>query len=70
MGEFIFPLLGVPPNIQLLDPLTVFTPLMVVLVALCSLLGIAIGMCIDRVDTSQRRTTTRSEKSPLLPKAA
>ena len=33
MLEPIFPLLGVPPNIQLLDPLTVFTPLTAALVA-------------------------------------
>ena len=70
MVESIFPFLGVPPNIQLLDPLTVFTPLTAALVALCSLLGIALGMCIDRADTSRMRATTRSDRTPTLSKAA
>lgn len=70
MLEPIFPLLGVPPNMYLLDPLTVFTPLTAALVALCSLLGIALGMFIDRADTSRTRATTRSDMIPTLPKAA
>ena len=70
MFELIFPLLGVPPNMQLLDPLTVFTPLTAALVALCSLLGIALGMLIARADTSRTTDTTRSDTTPTLPKAA
>jgi hypothetical protein len=70
MLEPIFPLLGVPPNIQLLDPLTVFTPLTAVLVALCSLVGVAVGVFIARADTSRMRDTTRSVTTPTLPKAA
>lgn len=70
MVEPIFPLLGVPPNIHLLDPLTVFTPLTAALVALCSLLGMALGMFIDRADTSRTRATTRSDMTLTLPKAA
>jgi hypothetical protein len=70
MFELIFPLLGVPPNMQLLDPLTVFTPLTAALVALCSLLGIALGMLIARADTSRTIDTTRSDTTPTLPKAA
>jgi hypothetical protein len=68
--EPIFPFLGVPPNVQLLDPLTVFTPLTVALVALGSLLGIALGMCIDRVATRRTRATPQSATAPTLPKAA
>ena len=70
MLEPIFPLLGVPPNLQLLDPLTVFTPLTVALVALSSLVGIALGMFIARADVSRTIDTTRSAKIPTLPKAA
>ena len=70
MLEPIFPLLGVPPNMQLLDTLTVFTPLTAALVALCSLLGIALGILIDRAGTSHTITTTRSDTTSNLPKAA
>ena len=70
MLEPIFPLLGVPPNIQLLDPLTVFTPLTAALVALCSLVGIALGVLIARADTRRTSHTTRSAAAPALPKAA
>ena len=70
MFELIFPLLGVPPNVQILDSLTVFTPLTAALVALCSLLGLALGMFIARVDTSRTIDTTRSAATPTLPKAA
>jgi hypothetical protein len=70
MVEPIFSFLGVPPNMQLLDPLTVFTPLTAALVALCSVLGIALGICIDRVDISHTSATTRSDMAPTLSKAA
>jgi hypothetical protein len=70
MIEPIFPLLGVPPNIQLLDPLTVFTPLTASLVALCSLVGIAVGVLITRAGTRRTSDTTRSATTPILPKAA
>jgi hypothetical protein len=70
MLEPIFPLLGVPPNVQLLDPLTVFTPLTAALVALCSLVGIALGAFIARADTRRTSDTTRSATTPTLPKAA
>jgi hypothetical protein len=70
MLEPIFPLLGVPPNVQLLDPLTVFTPLTAALVALCSLAGIALGVFIARADTRRTGDTTRSATTPTLPKAA
>jgi hypothetical protein len=69
MFEPIFPLLGVPPDLQLLDPLTVFTPLTAALVALCSLVGIVLAMCIARADT-RRKDTPRSATTPSLPKAA
>jgi len=70
MFELIFPLLGVPPNVQILDSLTVFTPLTAALVALCSLLGLALGMFIARADTSRTIDTTRSATTPILPQAA
>ena len=70
MLEPIFPLLGVPPNVQLLDILTVFTPLTAALVALCSLLGIALGMFIARADASRTIDTPRSAMTPTLQKAA
>jgi hypothetical protein len=70
MLEPIFPLLGVLPNIQLLDPLTVFTPLTVALVALCSLVGIALGVLIARADTGRTIDTRLSDATPPLPKAA
>jgi hypothetical protein len=70
MLEPIFPFLGVPPNIQLFDPLTVFTPLTATLVALCSLLGIALGMFIDRADTSRTRAIPQSVTARTLSKAA
>jgi hypothetical protein len=70
MFEPIFPLLGVPPDLQLLDPLTVFTPLTAALVALCSLLSIVLTMCLARVDARRRRDTPRSATTPSLPKAA
>jgi hypothetical protein len=70
MLEPIFPFLGVPPHMQLVDPLTVFTPLTVALGALCSLLGIALGLCVDRADTSHTRATPQSATAPTLPKAA
>jgi hypothetical protein len=70
MLEPIFPLLGIPPNMQLLDPMTVFTPLTAVLVALCSLLGIALGIFIARVDTSHTIDTPRFATPPTLSKAA
>jgi hypothetical protein len=66
----IFPLLGALPNMQLLDPMTVFTPLIAALVALCSLLGIALGMFIARADTSRTIDTPQSATSPTLSKAA
>jgi hypothetical protein len=70
MLEPVFPLLGVPPNMQILDPMTVFTPLTVALVALCGLMGIALGMLISRVKTSHTGETTQSDMTPTLPKAA
>jgi len=70
MLEPIFPFFGVPLNMQLLDPLTVFTPLTVALVALCSLLGIALGIFIDRADTSRTRATPQSATATTLSKAA
>jgi hypothetical protein len=70
MLELILPFLGVPPNMQLVDPLTVFTPLTAALVVLCSLLGIALGMFIDRTDISRTRATPRSATVPALSKAA
>jgi hypothetical protein len=70
MLEPIFPLLGVPPDMQLLDPMTVFTPLTAVSVALCSLLGIALGMFIARADTGRTIDTPRSAVTPTLSKAA
>jgi hypothetical protein len=70
MLEPILPFLGVPPNMQLVDPLTVFTPLTAALVALCSLLGIALGMFIDRTDISRTIATPRPATAPALSKAA
>jgi hypothetical protein len=70
MFEPIFPLLGVPPNLQLLDPLTVFTPLTAALVALCSLVGVVLAMFIARADTSRTIDTTRPATTPSLRKAA
>ena len=70
MFEPIFPLLGVPPDLQLLDPLTVFTPLTAALVALCSLVGIVLTMCLARADARRRIDTPRSTTTSSLPKAA
>jgi len=70
MIEPIFPLLGIPPNVQLLDPQTVFTPLTVALVALCSLVGIALAAVIDRAYSRRTVAPPRSATTPTLPKAA
>ena len=66
-----FPLLGLPTAPQLLNPLTVCTPLAVVGLILCSLGGMGLAMLRDRVTaTRPASTATGHPTPPALPKAA
>jgi len=51
----VFPLLGLPNELMLLDPTTVFTPFTVSLVLLSSLCGLGLGVFLARVDAARRR---------------
>ena len=67
----LWPLLGLPHNLALLDPTTVFTPFVVGLALLLSLCGLGLGMLLARADTAgAKKTATPYATSPTLPKAA
>jgi len=70
MLEPVFPLLGVPPTVQLLDLTTMFTPQTFALVILCSLCGIMLGVLLDRMRTPHPETTALPDTTPAVPKAA
>ncbi len=62
----VFPFLGVPPNMTLLDPMTVFTPLTCGLVALSSACGLGLGMLLAYL-TERRSQSSPVRQAPLPP---
>ena len=67
----LFPLLGLPSNPMLLDPMTVFTPLTCGVAVLLSLCGLGLGMLIARADTTRTAgSATPHVTPPAVPKAA
>jgi hypothetical protein len=67
----LFPLLGTLNESMLLDLTTVFTPLTLGLVALCSLCGVGLALLIARTDAvGTTGTATLQTTPPVLRKAA